>query len=114
MLLVTKSQGPLYKVKGIQSSMKVKVKFSTIPELVSLFEGRKDIQLDFPGRTLKDLLDHLALKVGPKKKGTFLSDKGEISPHILVLISGRPIPGLNRLSERLRENDVVELTLPLG
>jgi hypothetical protein len=97
--------------------MKVKVKFSAIPELVSLFGGRKDIQLiqlDFPGRTLKDLLDHLALKVGPKKQGIFLSDKGEISPHILVLINGRPIRGLNRVGRMLRENDVVELALPLG
>ena len=94
--------------------MKVKVKFSAIPELVSLFEGRKDIQLDFPGLTLKDLLDQLALKVGPKKKGIFVGDKGEISPHILVLINGRPIPGLNKLNQRLRGNDVVELTLPLG
>ena len=91
--------------------MKVKVKFSAIPELVSLFEGRKDIQLDFPGRTLKDLLDHLILKVGPKKKGIFLSDTGEVSPHILVLINGRPIRGLNRVGKMLRENDVVELAL---
>ena len=94
--------------------MKVKVKFSAISELVSLFEGRKDIQLNFPGRTLKDLLDHLTLKLGPKKRGIFVGEKGEISPHLLVLVNGRPIPGLNRLSQRLRENDIVELTLPLG
>ncbi len=94
--------------------MKVKVKFSAIPGLVSLFEGRKEVKLDFRGRILKDLLDHLTLKVGPKNKEIFLSDKGEISPHILVLINGRPIRGLNRVRKMLRENDVVELTLPLG
>jgi sulfur carrier protein ThiS len=94
--------------------MKVTIKFSAIPELVSIFKGKKEAQVDFTGDTVKDLLDHLALKVGPKKRDIFVNDRGRISPHVLVLINGRPISGLKRLGQGLQENDTVELTLPLG
>ena len=94
--------------------MKVAVKFSAMPDLVSIFKGKNEVQVDFTGDTVKDLLDHLSLKIDSKKKGIFFNDQGEISPHVLVLINGRPISGLDRLGQRLRENDVVELTLPLG
>jgi sulfur carrier protein ThiS len=94
--------------------MKVKVKFSVMPELVRIFKGKKEVPLDFPGETLKDLFHHLALKLGPRKKDMFLDDRGRISPHVLVLINGKPLSGSNQLGQRLQENDVVELTLPLG
>lgn len=94
--------------------MKVTVKFRGIPELVSVFEEEKQIQMDFTGSTLKDLLHQLSLKIGPKKKGTFLNDRGEILPNLLVLINGKYTPGMNPLSKWLRENDVIELLLAPG
>lgn len=94
--------------------MKVMVKFPALPELVSTFEGKKEIRVDFAGNTVKELLHHLFLKVGAKRGSIFFDDGARISPHVLVLVNGRPIPGLNRVGKMLREDDVVELTLPLG
>lgn len=94
--------------------MKVTVKFSAIPELLSIFKDEKEVQVDFTGNTVKDLLYHLAVKVGPRKKDIFLDGRGRISPHVLVLINGKPVSGSNQRGQRLQENDVVELTLPLG
>jgi sulfur carrier protein ThiS len=94
--------------------MKVTVKFSAIPELLSIFKDEKEVEVDFTGDTVKDLLHNLFLKIGPKKGGIFVNDQGEISPWVSVLINGRYIFSSSRLSQKLQENDVVELTLSLG
>jgi sulfur carrier protein ThiS len=92
--------------------MRVTVKF--YPELIAIFKGKKEVRVNFPGETLKDLLHYLALKGSPEKSNVLLTDKGEISPYILVLINGKYIPGSDPHSRRLRENDLIELTLDLG
>ena len=94
--------------------MKVMVKFREMPELVSAFEGEERVQLDFTGDAVEDLLHHLSLKIGPKKGSIFINDRGEISPHVSVLINGRYIFNSNTLSQKLKENDVIELILAPG
>jgi hypothetical protein len=94
--------------------MKVKVKFWGIPGLLSFFKGKKELQMDFIGETVKDLIHHLSLKVGPKERGFFVNDQGEISPDLFVFINGKWFSGSNRFSQRLRENDLIELTLAAG
>lgn len=94
--------------------MKVTVKFSAIPGLLSIIKDVKEVQVDFTGNTVKDLLYQLAVKVGPGKKDIFLDGRGRMSPHVLVLINGKPVSGSNQRGQKLQENDVVELTLPLG
>ena len=47
--------------------MKVKVKFSATPELLSIFKNEKEVQVDFTGDTVKDLLHHLFFRIVPKK-----------------------------------------------
>jgi len=63
-------------------NMKVTVKYSAIPELLSIFKDEKEVQVDFTGDTVKDLLHNLFLKIGPKKGGIFVNDQGEISPWV--------------------------------
>lgn len=94
--------------------MRVTIKFWQMPELVSVFKGEKENRVDFAGDTVEDLLHHLFLKIGSKKRGIFINEQGEISPYVFVLINGRYISGSNRLRQRLRENDVIELTLAAG
>jgi len=94
--------------------MKVTVKFSALPELVSIFEWKKEAQVDLTGDAVKDLLHHLFLKIRPKKGSIFINDRGEISPQVSVLINGRYIFGSNPLSQKLKENDVIELILAPG
>jgi hypothetical protein len=93
--------------------MKVKVKVGGIPDL-SFFEGKKELQVDFEGETVKDLLHYLSLKVGPKQKAFMFNGRGEISPELYVLINGKWSSVSNRFSQRLQENDLVELMLAAG
>lgn len=70
--------------------MKVKIKVTRMPELLPEFKDRKKVQVYFVGNTVKDLLHHLSLRVGPKQKEMFLNDEGEISPELFVYINGSP------------------------
>ncbi len=89
--------------------MKVRVKFFGMPESLSILEKRKEFQLDFPGETLRDLLNYVLLEIRHEKKNIFLNDQGEISPEILTLINGRLITDSNRLRRSLNENDLIEI-----
>lgn len=89
--------------------MKVRIKLIGMPELLPDFEDRKEVQVDFAGNTVKDLLHHLSLRIGPKQKEMFLNDQGKISPMLFVLINGNSVSYSDRLNARLRDDDFVEL-----
>jgi len=89
--------------------MKVRIKVTGMPEHLPNFEDRKEVQVDFDGNTVKDLLHHLSLRIEPKQKQIFLNDRGEISPRLLVYINGN-LPGYSdRLNVSLRDDDFLEL-----
>ena len=90
--------------------MKVQVKLFGMPELPSVFEGEKEVTIDFSGDTVKDLLHHLFLKIGSGKNGIPFNDQGEISSYISILINENIIYDSNPL--RLKENDLIEIILP--
>jgi len=94
--------------------MKVKVKFLGVPQLLSDFEGKKEVEVQFSGDTLKDLFHQLFINIGPKKRNIFFNKQGEISPDLLILINGIYISGSNRLNEKVRENDLIQLALFSG
>jgi len=94
--------------------MKVRIKFIGTPEPLPEFEDRKEVQVDFSGNTIKDLLHHLSLKIGPKQKEIFLNNHGEISPMLFVCINGNSVSYSDRLNARLRDDDFVELIFASG
>ena len=94
--------------------MKVRIKFIGMPEPFPDFEDRKEVQVDFAGNTVKDLLHHLSLRIEPKQKEIFLNDQGEISPMLFVWINGNPVKYSDRFHARLRDDDFVGLIFASG
>jgi sulfur carrier protein ThiS len=94
--------------------MKVRVKFIGMLELLPGFEDKKGVQVDFSGNSIKDLLHHLSLRIGPKQKEIFLNDQGEISSMLFVCINGDFPLYSDRLNARLRDEDFVELIFASG
>ncbi len=80
-----------------------------MPELLPDSKDKKEVQVDFSGCTVKDLLYHLSSKLDSKKKNLLLNDQGEFSQGVVVLINERIISGSNFLTQELRENDLIEL-----
>jgi sulfur carrier protein ThiS len=94
--------------------MKVRIKFMGMSEPLPSFEDNKENQVDFSGNTIKDLLHHLSLGIGPKQKENLLNDQGEISPMLFVWINGNPVSYSDRLNARLRNDDFIELFFASG
>ena len=94
--------------------MKAKVKFWGMTELLSFSGGGKEVQVDFPGDTVKDLLHYLLSKVDPEKGSLFVDDRRELTGDLLVIINGRIVSDSNRLIQPLQEGDSIELALSSG
>jgi len=94
--------------------MKVRIKFIGMFELFPDCGGEKEIQADFLGSTIKDLLHHLCLEVEPRQKEFFLNGQEEISPMMFVRINGNPIEYSKRSHAKLRDDDFVELIFATG
>ena len=101
-------------LKGFETDMKTTVKFIGMLELFPEFNSQQEIQLDFEGDTVRDLLRHLLLKISPEKTRMLLNDQGEMSAGLLVFINGRPTLYSDQFSQCLHEGDYVELTLFSG
>ena len=91
--------------------MKARIKFIGMPEPLPGLEDKKEVQVDFSGNTIKDLLHHLSLGIGPKQKEILLTNQGEISPMLFVHINGEYS---SRLNTRLRDDDFIELIFASG
>jgi Urm1 (Ubiquitin related modifier) len=86
--------------------MKVKIEFFGTPEPLPDFEDKKEVQVDFSGSTIMDLLHHLCLGIGPKQKEIFLTDRGEIQPTLFVHINGKYS---GRRNATLHDDDHIKL-----
>ena len=93
--------------------MKVKVKLFGIPALPSHLGGGREVQVDFAGEKLKDLI-RCIYEIELKKEGVILNNKGEIPSELFVLIDGEIVSDSSRLSRRVKEGDLVELVLAGG
>jgi hypothetical protein len=87
--------------------MKIKVKIAGIRRLPRGFEGRKEVHVDFPGGSVRDLLQQLFPNPAPDNIEIFLDYR--ISPDLGVVVNGTLISDSNRDNFRLKEGDSVEL-----
>ena len=94
--------------------MKVKVKLWGMSEIIPAFEGKEEVQVDFQGDRVKDLIFQLFLHVDPKPKDIILDDQGNISSQVDIVINGRIVSESNRFNRRLRGGDFIELILAPG
>ena len=94
--------------------MKVRVKLWGMSGIMPAFEGKEEVQVDFQGDEVKDLIFQLFSDVDPRKKGIIFDDNGEISPDLTIILNGRIVSESNRFNRRLRGGDFIELILAPG
>ncbi len=81
-----------------------------IPEII----GRKELEVEFIGETVNDLLEHLIAKYGKKVKQTLYDEKGKLDPVVQVLLNGENWITQDQLGTVLQEGDEVILMMMLG
>ncbi len=92
--------------------MKVHLKMllPVLPEAV----GRKDLEVEFAGETVNDLLDHLIAQYGRQARQALLDDQGQLDPVIQVLLNGEEWITQDQLDRVLHDGDQVIFMLMLA
>jgi hypothetical protein len=91
--------------------VKVNIEIAGLP-LYKAFGKSKKIELDFPGRTLKELIDAMVRKFGFEVKKFLLDKDGEVDMEIRVLLNGATYLSENRMQAALNEGDTIIFKAP--
>jgi MoaD family protein len=85
--------------------MKVKLKIflPLLPEVI----GRKELEIEFAGETINDLVEHLVAQYGWKAKKALYDSTDKLDPVIQVLLNGKERVTHDRLDAALQDGDEV-------
>jgi molybdopterin converting factor small subunit len=86
--------------------MKVNIEIGGLP-LYKTFGKKKKIEFEFPGKTLKELMDSLVKKFGFEVKKFLLDKNGDVDMEIRVLLNGATYLSENRMQTSLNEGDTL-------
>ena len=75
--------------------------------------GKKEIEVDFIGSNLKDLL-RLLVDRYPKLKEEFYTKTDELSEYICMFVNDKPISALNELETELKDGDEILFFVPVS
>ena len=90
--------------------MKVRLNISGISLLYKVLGKRKEIDVEFPGVTLRDLAKTLEQRFGPPMRKAILDENGDIDMEIMVLYNNQSYLSENRMSTPLQEGDIIALS----
>jgi MoaD family protein len=92
--------------------MKVNLKIflPALPEVI----GRKELEVEFAGETIGDLIEHLVARYGRKARQALYDEKGELDPVVQVLLNGKEWVTHDQLDTALQDGDNVMLMMMLA
>jgi MoaD family protein len=88
----------------------LKMYLPVLPEAI----GRKELELEFDGQTVNDLIDHLVAQYGRKAKRALYDERGRLDPMVQILLNGEEWVTHDRLDRTLEDGDQVVLMLMLA
>lgn len=92
--------------------MKVNLKIflPTLPEVI----GGKELQVEFAGETISDLLEYLVIRYGKKAKQAIYNEKDELDPMVQVLLNGKEWVTKDQLDTILHDGDDILLMMMIA
>jgi MoaD family protein len=88
----------------------LKILLPVLPEVI----GSKELQVEFAGDTINDLIEHLIARYGRKARQALYDRNGQLDPVIQILLNGEQWVTHDRLDTVLHEGDEVMLALMLA
>ena len=82
--------------------------------MLSEILGRKEVEVEFIGETINDLIDHLVAQYGRKAKQALFDEKDKLDPMIQVLLNGETWINCDQLDTVLQDGDEVILMMMLA
>ncbi len=92
--------------------MKVNLKFF-LPALSEAI-GRKELEIEFAGETVNDLIEHLVARYGRRARQALYDEQGELDPVVQVLLNGEEWVTRDRLDTVLQDGDDVILMIMMA
>jgi MoaD family protein len=90
--------------------MKVNLKILGLPTL-SKITGKKELDVNFEGKTVNDLIDYIVKRYGRKAAEALLDEEDKLDITIQVLLNGREWITHDRLDAVLKDGDSIALML---
>ena len=92
--------------------MKIHLKMflPVLPEAI----GRKELQVEFAGETVNDLIEHLIARYGRKAEQALYDTDGQLDPVVQILLNGEQWVTHDRLDTVLQDGDDVMFVLMLA
>ncbi len=92
----------------------MKVHLKVILPMLSQAMGRKELDVEFAGETVNDLIEHLAARYGRKARQALYDGEGEFDVMVQVLLNGEQWITRDQLDTPLRDGDGVMLMMMMG
>jgi len=93
--------------------MKIYVEFLGFP-MVSDVIGKKKMELDIPGNTVKDVIDELIRLYGKKVREAFYDEKGRFDVTLQMTLNGKVFIPTDKQHAPLNEGDTLIFMLLLA
>ena len=90
--------------------MKIKAKLTG----VSAASFCKEVSIDFPGRSFRELSRYLMSEMDSEAKAICFGETGEIRSDILTIVNGIYVTGAQQANLDLKEGDLIELLVSSG
>ncbi|MBE9506484.1 MAG: MoaD/ThiS family protein [Chloroflexi bacterium] len=90
--------------------MNLRLFLPVLPETI----GRKELQVEFAGETVNDLIEHMVARYGRKAKQALYDETGKLDPVIQVLLNGKEWVTHDRLDTALQDGDSVVLMIMMA
>jgi MoaD family protein len=88
----------------------LKILLPVLPEAI----GRKELEVEFAGETVSDLIEHLVATYGRRAKQALHDEKGSLDPVVQVLLNGEEWITRDQLDTRLQDGDDVVLMMMMA
>lgn len=87
--------------------VRLKILLPVLPEAI----GRKELEVEFAGETVNDLIDHLVARYGRKAQQALYGEEGELDPVVQMLLNGEEWITRDQLDTILQDGDDVVLMM---
>jgi MoaD family protein len=88
----------------------LKILLPVLPEAI----GRKELEVEFAGETVNDLIEHLVERYGRKARQALYDEKGQLDSVVQVLLNGKEWIAHDRLDTPLQDGDSVVLMIMMA
>jgi molybdopterin converting factor small subunit len=87
--------------------MNLNVKFNGMPILYKTLNRKKELQIEFPGTTLRELIDWLVARFGPPIRKALLDGNDDIDVEIRVVLNNGTYLTEGRMDTPLKDGDTL-------